>query len=164
MTRKPSRASTPVSTTTAPSPTPPCASSKLPRRKSTNQTTALGFGAGGGLVALELKQEISVVFDDELHVFAFAVEGVAGDHGVAEINFLIEPLGCGELALGFGGFAFGFFGGDGDRDGRTAFVLAQSEREQKVADVFAVEGERTWQRAVVGGEPGVEGVGEVVRV
>ena len=41
MTRNPSRASTPASTTTAPNPTPPCASSKLPRHKSINQTTAL---------------------------------------------------------------------------------------------------------------------------
>ena len=102
------------------------------------------------MVALELKQEVAVVCDDELHVFALAVEGVAGDDGVAEIDFLIETLGGGELALGFGG--------DGDGDGGAAFVLAECKGEQEVADVFAVKGERARQGAVVGGEPGVEGV------
>ncbi len=40
-TRRPSRLSTAASTTIPPNPTPPCASSKLPRHKSTNQTIAL---------------------------------------------------------------------------------------------------------------------------
>ena len=110
------------------------------------------------MVALELKQEVAVVCDDELHVFALAVEGVAGDDGVAEIDTLIEALGGGELALGFGGLAFGLLGGDGDGDGGAVFVLAEGEGEQEVADVFAVKGERARQGAVVGGEPGVEGV------
>ena len=101
----------------------------------------MGFGEGGGLVALELKQEVAVMRDDELQVFALAVEGVAGDDGVAEIDTLIEALGGGELALGFGGFALGLLGGDGDGDGRSAFVLAEREGEQEVADVFAVDGE-----------------------
>lgn len=101
---------------------------------------ALGFGEGGGLVAFELEEEISAVLDDELHVFAFAVEGVAGDEGVVEIGGLIEALGGGEFAFGFGGFAFGFLGGDGDGDGGTGLVLAEGEGEEEVADVFTVEG------------------------
>ncbi len=42
-TRKALRVSTPASTTTAPNPGLPCAFSKLPRRKSINQTTSLPF-------------------------------------------------------------------------------------------------------------------------
>lgn len=42
-TRKPSTLSMPASTITLPNSTPPCASSKHPRQKSTDQTIALGF-------------------------------------------------------------------------------------------------------------------------
>jgi hypothetical protein len=108
-----------------------------------------------GLVALELEKGVSVVLDDELDVFALAVESIAGHHRALKIDALIEPLGGGEFALGLGGFAFGFFGGDGDGDGRAAFVLAEREGEQEVADVFAVQRQRAQQGSVMGGESAV---------
>ena len=74
-------------------------------------------------------------------------------------TFSIKALGGGDLALGLGGFAFGFLGGGGHGDGRAAFVLAQRKYEQEDADVFAVEGQGARQRAVVGDALGVEGVG-----
>ena len=84
----------------------------------------MGFGQGGGLVAFELKEDLTAVFDDELDVFALAVEGVAGHHRALEVDLSIEAFGGGDLPFGLGGFAFGFLGGDGDRHGRAAFMLA----------------------------------------
>lgn len=87
------------------------------RLRTCGSPQAMGFGEGSGLVSFELEEEIAAVFDDYLHVFSFAVEGVACDYGVGEIDFLVEALGRSGLAFGFGGFAFGFFGGDGDGEG-----------------------------------------------
>ena len=71
--------------------------------------------------------------------------------------------GGGLVALELGGLAFGFLGGDGHRHGRPAFVFAQGQGQQQVADVFAIQRQSARQGAVVGGEPSVEGVGKVVR-
>jgi hypothetical protein len=46
---------------------------------------SLGLSMGGGLVAFDLTQEVTVVFHDQVHALALAMQGIACHHGAAQV-------------------------------------------------------------------------------
>lgn len=113
-----------------------------------------------GLVGFELEEGIAAVLNDEFDAVRLAVEGVARDGGSLQRGVGVKTTGAGQFSFFFGFLAHGGLRGDGDGGGGTAFVFAQAEGEDEVANVFAIDGQSTWEIAVGGGQPAVEGVGK----